>query len=992
MFRAGSSGPNLVLEVSGADGSMRISLDNSAFESHLDGLSMVMWKEDCTLQWTSLSLVGMLVGCEIGQFNCLGSVLPIGILTELCNDCLTISNLEIFFRIFENIHTNTIHVSNCKITNNDTIRIEGDGTVDHVLETLRNQLLELRIVSKLDKANISCMIASWLSNCQAINSDLIMDEGIQNIVERIQLLSTSESTIEDYIKTDTSLLLDAKINLLNAIRKKPEEVHKDKNSLDISSQLWILLALAEVFKTTAVFEYCVYLLYTWLVIDGKDGKITKTIKALNLSDDENLNIQNKLKHYFSTHVPTNPLRRSSEEPPDTSARTSMPNSQQRIDYSTYSISAVPPVIHNVDVSDKSVVTAPATSVKNISDAMKVDIISSINRFYEIYPTITSNTASIDSDLIEPSLSIPLPIPEPYPSNPVISNSYQQSAMKINNNRYSINKDKDDAIRPVRSTSPTSYITPTKTTSVSNANSHRDDEDSVIKDPPKGNLYDRNGRFIGHKSREIRVSFSEPFSRVRSSTPSSSMKTPTKDTRTSINSSYSDPVEGRLRAVERLQDVKRRQNYENTKLAVEESMRLSRLKSVELRAIMARVGYGHNTPSNSSSKRTGSIFHRIRVSNDNDKDAPTIKVDSNSNSPDTALIAQRRAQERIRQHKLEMERKKESELKTKKEKELLKWQERDRKIQLFLERQAAVSAAESSSVKVKNLKYGVSEPWNHGSPWMLRDPNKQAMEKKSHSIDALRSVGLAPLDDTESYDSDQQGRTFHETRTNTMTYDNDDLTIEDNDNSVHFYEHIQYDPDDVQSHNMKVTSRGGKSSVNTLFSPTSVVDAISDRRPTDYIVSVNILKAWNLPTDLLGSTNPYVVLDWGIYGRACSFAIMNSTQPNYNCVVQFRSPLETASPKELESGSHQHLVYVNGRPYNIPPSIPIMKAYVYSRNESISDELLGEGEVNMGKVLLKVYSRREKANEAGSKCVLNLYDMSSQFTGSLELSVGIKEYE
>ena len=963
------------------------------FETHFDGLSMILWKEDSTLTWNSLSLVGMLVGCDMGRYNCLGSVLPIGVLTELCNECLTISNLEMFFRIFDNIFPNSIHVRNRDVINIGASKAKSDTGVDSVLEALRNQLLEIRIASKIDKATVSCITASWLSNCQALDSDYLADEGVQSIAERIQLLHTSEGTIEDYIKTDTSLLLDAKLCLLNAIRKKPESTSKDSNNSDICSQLWLLLVLSEVFKTTAVYEYCAYLLYTWLVIDGKDGKITKTIKSLNLSDDDNLNIQNTLKQYFSCHVPTNPLQRTAELAPDTSisSDSDVPTAQQRIDYSTYSVPAVPPTPQSKSAGNKSMLpvpTAPTSIIKGISDTMRVDIISSINKFYEIYPTISTSTTPVDSDLLEPSLSNPLPTPEPYPDNPVMKTNNQRSAMKTYSSRYSTNKDSDDAIRPARSASPTSYITPAKATA-STEKPHREEEESITKEGPKGNLYDRNGRFIGHKARESRVSFSEPFSRVRSSTPSplSGMKTPTKDTRTSVSGCYSDPVEGRLRAVERLHDVKRRQNYENTKLAVEESMRISRLKSVELRAIMARVGYGHTSPSNSTSKRTGSIFHRIRVINDGDKGA-TAKVDT-STSPDTAAVAQRRAQERIKQHKLDMERRKESDLQAKKAKELLKWQERDRKIQLFLERQAVVNAAEASSTKSKNVKYVVSEPWNHGSPWMLNDPRKQAMEKKSHSIDALRAVGLAPLDDAE-YETNQRGQQVFETRANTMSYDDeaDGLTIED-DNSVHYYEHIQYDAEDDELHAAKPSAR---CNINTLFSPTSVTDAGGDHSPTDYVVSVNILRAWNLPTDLLGSTNPYVVLDWGKYGRACSFAIMNSTQPNFNCVVRFKSPLETASRKEIESASPQHLVYVNRHPFAVAADTPIMKAYIYSRNESISDELLGEGEINMGKVLHKVYSKRERANEAASTCVLNLYDMSSQFTGNLELRVGIKDCE
>ena len=89
-----------------------------------------------------------------------------------------------------------------------------------------------------------------------------------------------------------------------------------------------------------------------------------------------------------------------------------------------------------------------------------------------------------------------------------------------------------------------------------------------------------------------------------------------------------------------------------------------------------------------------------------------------------------------------------------------------------------------------------------------------------------------------------------------------------------------------------------------------------------MLCIKVFKAYGLP-DLLGGTNPYVLFDWGPLGRAATQAVKHTTSPEFNATLRFKSP--------SEHGSALSTALMNSPPLSIS---------VYSRNESLSDMLIG----------------------------------------------------
>lgn len=104
-----------------------------------------------------------------------------------------------------------------------------------------------------------------------------------------------------------------------------------------------------------------------------------------------------------------------------------------------------------------------------------------------------------------------------------------------------------------------------------------------------------------------------------------------------------------------------------------------------------------------------------------------------------------------------------------------------------------------------------------------------------------------------------------------------------------------------------------------------------RNPLEIIV-LQLPRAWGLQ-ETLGGPNPYFILDWGPLGRAATQAVSNTTNPIFHAVLKFKSPLIVVSRNEKSD------ICLGGHSF-VFQEIPL-HIYAYSRNKTISDELLGE---------------------------------------------------
>jgi hypothetical protein len=133
-----------------------------------------------------------------------------------------------------------------------------------------------------------------------------------------------------------------------------------------------------------------------------------------------------------------------------------------------------------------------------------------------------------------------------------------------------------------------------------------------------------------------------------------------------------------------------------------------------------------------------------------------------------------------------------------------------------------------------------------------------------------------------------------------------------------------------------------------------------------MISIQVIRAWGLPVhDILGAANPYAVFDWNVLGRASTQAVHNTAAPAFGATLQFRSPFEllgeganaaSSSPSPPSSPSdpsddeysvsysaRERKIALGGKTYKCSTDAGLMRVYVYSRNESVSDELLGFAE-------------------------------------------------
>jgi hypothetical protein len=102
-----------------------------------------------------------------------------------------------------------------------------------------------------------------------------------------------------------------------------------------------------------------------------------------------------------------------------------------------------------------------------------------------------------------------------------------------------------------------------------------------------------------------------------------------------------------------------------------------------------------------------------------------------------------------------------------------------------------------------------------------------------------------------------------------------------------------------------------------------------------LVSIKVIRAWSL-SDTIGGSNPYVLIDWSSYGKCTTQSIKNSISPHFGSILKFRSPFF------VQAIPNSRKIRIKGITYYFA-SISLAKVYVYSRNKSVSDELLGFAE-------------------------------------------------
>lgn len=106
----------------------------------------------------------------------------------------------------------------------------------------------------------------------------------------------------------------------------------------------------------------------------------------------------------------------------------------------------------------------------------------------------------------------------------------------------------------------------------------------------------------------------------------------------------------------------------------------------------------------------------------------------------------------------------------------------------------------------------------------------------------------------------------------------------------------------------------------------------------------VVRAWGLP-EALGACVPYVVLEWGTLGRGstapCSSDADSYSAPHFGERVLFRTPeVDRVSGEVLALLDEGHqLQWPDGR--EVPVYVPSLHVHVYSRNRSVSDELLAQ---------------------------------------------------
>lgn len=166
--------------------------------------------------------------------------------------------------------------------------------------------------------------------------------------------------------------------------------------------------------------------------------------------------------------------------------------------------------------------------------------------------------------------------------------------------------------------------------------------------------------------------------------------------------------------------------------------------------------------------------------------------------------------------------------------------------------------------------------------------------------------------------------------------------------------------------------------HTALPPPAPPSPVSIATATD-LISLRIVRAWDLP-ECLGGTCAYVVVDWGKLGKSATHPMKHSTDPQFGSTLQFKSPymlLNTANRDAVLSSADVHALRTESGAEYASHAGP-MRVHVYNRNESVSDELIASGELDLHEDIV--------TTDVGQPCILYLTDPASQPAGCLEYVV------
>lgn len=952
----------------------------------LQNLSLIRHKDDKTMTVTVPQLMSTIFSSDYNIFNIMCSVIPSSVINSLCKKALDVQSISSFFR-YCSLHLSDITVQVDYVEDQDKSNYATYMTerVDDVLQQLRNNLLEWRSLSNINAASnttiVAFMTASWLSTTQDMG---LLNDSVAAIAHKIQNLAVQDVdsgncdsyTIEMSVRADARLLLDARLSLENAIHHKlssdsifsKSDVNTGVASTD---DLLMYMILAEMFGIVHIFESCARQFAQYLYDDTRIASAHQ--KDLNINTNCDGVILSLTSYIHKYDLAQDSLFHSSKAEALLLESRPIPNTVTAVQYQRT------PGEQKIEESEDN------SSACTITTEPSECIVTAFHSF------------NAQKDSVESPVRVP-PIPQPYPSNLDVS----LEALASHRYSYII----DDSISSLSPTIETAYSKPTRSTSpmaVDKRKALRTVKSTVTptlvdksirastrRTNPTGGLYSRDGHYIGSRS-------STPTSSATKAQqyPDSSYLTPQKANGANTKPRTATPSTVRQSVVEKASVQTHVSKGSHLGQHVEQ-VKQSRLKAVELKAVMARVGYG--TPSNTSStsqlvsnrssisnrsmsappkqsNRQESIFHRMRKQHERD-----VEPASNDNEVHrlTAEQAVRRANSRVHQRKADLLRMQEQQVQDQRDKEQAKWRDRDNKIAMFLQRQAEKVTnkclGNDNNSRHRYSSSRVIDPWNVNSPQGMDVGNKLRFE-------ALQSVGLAPLE----YDN-VRGSQGLSGRSNVYNG-----TTKFDASGFDFYESHGDDDDGMDMlhlHDMMATAGSQQQQKVIEFkSPTSVAADHSNYQTygmqQSNSIYLRVNRAWGLVEEL-AVVNPYVVVDWGSLGRACTDPVIASTCPNYNCYLEFKSPFAiginmAGVEDESDDGdtvrkSKDAIRYIRLKGKEFAIAAPNVKTYIYSRNETMSDELLGEGEVEVEDLFQL------------DTCTVRLLDMVGQPNGFLEVSL------
>ena len=534
---------------------------------------------------------------------------------------------------------------------------------------------------------------------------------------------------------------------------------------------------------------------------------------------------------------------------------------------------------------------------------------------------------------------------------------------------------------------------------------------------------RNGPDSGHGSFGILPSLSdfEPPSqsqpRLLASDPLSSSPASSTSNATTLQSSTSfrDNSISRSLAMIRVQPLLREKKAKQAAMEAEKTIRASRLKSVELAQRMARVGWGSGVRSNNHSRHVAVSLQQaaarqswaelakdptltaVALKTSLPLPRPTAASSANSTSrsscnsggvpqlSESAKAAQKRAAQRVKERSMQLLTKEQQAVVEKKEREDAMWRERDRRIKLFVERQ---KGGRLYLMSTGSTGAGAASPLTGG-----------------YAATSSR------------YDSGEES----------------DGSGGSGDVSVAIHSRQPWavgTPDPVESpaasgfftlRRPETASATGVAAVNVDYDGDYYEDSGTPLPPPPppplSNVSITVLRARNL-LEGLGGCNPYVLLDWAYLGRHAtepttlpvgqSMSMRSNTNPTFGVKLLFKPPFlwagesgsrlgpgaasSSSSLYDLDRELDAKEVYITTpiKTTNGPGGArsgddgqlttttaatlcaPILRVYVYSRNVSVSDELLGEGEVDVETMLY--------ACQQGVPFTVELFDSIRMVTG------------